>query len=126
MLEKLRNSLWTAVLWTAVIFILLSMHTGTVESLPFLGFRHWDKYVHVFLFAVLVWLWLSYLHARGKLRKNTLWITVLLCILYGTGMEYYQKYFTTREFETLDIFSDGLGAFLGAVYFWKKNKPLWK
>lgn len=126
MLDKLSKKLWTSLLWTGLIFILLSIHTGTMESVPMLGFRHWDKLVHLFIFAMLVWLWASFFHGKGKLGPSGLWIITILGILYGAGMEFYQEYFTTREFEVMDIVSDGIGAVLGAVYFWQKNKPLWK
>jgi VanZ family protein len=37
-------------------------------------------------------------------------------------MEFYQKYFTSREFETADILADSIGAALGAAWSMRGKK----
>jgi VanZ family protein len=117
---------WPALIWTGLIFFLLTIKTGTMESVPLLGIRNIDKLVHVALFAVFVWLWCSYLLKPKTSSKRIFFAMILVGIAYGAGMEFYQDHFTTREFELADIFADAAGAVIGAVYFWIKNKPLWK
>jgi VanZ family protein len=40
-------------------------------------------------------------------------VLTLIAAGYGIGMEYYQKYFTARNFSILDAFADSLGAVIG-------------
>jgi VanZ family protein len=97
-----------------------------MESVPLMGIRNIDKLVHVFLFGIFVWLWCNFLLKKGSSSGSVFLFIVIAGIAYGTGMEFYQDRFTTREFELADIFADAVGAIVGAFYFWQKNKPLWK
>jgi VanZ family protein len=97
-----------------------------MESVPLMGIRNIDKLVHVVLFGIFVWLWCNFLLKKGTSSRSVFLAIVITGIAYGTGMEFYQDRFTTREFELADIIADGVGAVAGALYFWKKNKPLWK
>jgi len=106
---KLLNSPWPALLWTLLIFVLLTMDTGSVEKIP--AIPNLDKLVHAFLFGILAFLWVFFLDNRGI----SAWLPVfLLATLYGAGMEFYQENFTSREFEWNDICADSLGALAGA------------
>jgi VanZ family protein len=40
-------------------------------------------------------------------------VLTLVAAGYGLSMEYYQKYFTARNFSTLDALADSLGAVIG-------------
>jgi VanZ family protein len=109
---KLLNSLWPSVLWTLLIFILLTIQIGPLERVPMLGIPHFDKFVHAFLFGMLVFFWWRYLSVRSELSpalKNVLFIFIS-ATAFGIGMEFYQKYFTLREFELGDIYADTAGA----------------
>ena len=126
MQKRFLRTPWPALLWTGLIFFLLTIQTGTMESVPLMGIRNIDKLVHVLLFAIFVWLWCNYVLRNESASKTVFLIIVLAGVAYGAGMEFYQDRFTTREFELGDILADAAGAFTGAVYFWQKNKPLWK
>ena len=116
---------WPALIWTGLIFFLLTIKTGTMESVPLFGIRNIDKLVHVVLFGIFVWLWCNYFLKDGA-SKLIFFLIILSGIAYGAGMEFYQDHFTTREFELADIIADAAGVITGAVYFGIKNKPLWK
>lgn len=52
----------------------------------------------------------------GKNRSYFI-IAGLLCIAYGVGMEYVQKYYVpNRSFDVGDIIADSVGSVLGTVY----------
>jgi VanZ family protein len=130
-IRKLLDTRWPSLLWTLIIFILLTIGSGSFEnaSLLMAGIPHLDKYVHAFLFGFLVFLWWYYLSQQSKQISSTaLLIILFICASgYGIGMEYYQKYFTSREFELGDIYADTAGAALSAlICMYLKNKPLWK
>ncbi|MGN6438136.1 MAG: VanZ family protein [Agriterribacter sp.] len=129
MIVKLLRTIWPAIIWSAIIFLLLSIPGSDLPEGP--SIPHIDKIVHVFIFWLHVYLWNVYLAARLK-NGNRLWIfflTFLLTCIYGIAMEYYQKYFVpNRGFETDDMIADAMGAFAGwLVSGWRlsaKAKPL--
>lgn len=120
MLQKILNTPWPSILWTGLIFFMLTIRTGSLESVPRMPIPHLDKGVHALLFGVYTWLLLQWLHAN---RFGGIWPIVLLSAGYGAGMEFYQEYFTTREFEWGDIIADSLGAAVPAFWLWIKKSP---
>ena len=115
--RKLLETKWPALLWTLTIFIALTVSTGTFERGPLYGIPNLDKLIHAFIFGVLVFLWWKYLSGKpGMIHPGVLLLILfLLSSAYGAGMEYYQKYFTTREFELGDIYADTVGAAISAI-----------
>jgi|SRR6187455_640625 hypothetical protein len=112
MINRLLRSRWPSLIWTVMIFFLLTINTGSMESMPLFGIKNLDKVVHICLFAALAFLWFYRLN-KGQ-GKIWLWIPVLTS-LYGIGMEYYQEYFTSREFELNDIYADITGVVIGSL-----------
>jgi VanZ family protein len=99
-----------------------SQKLDAINSFPFE-----DKGAHMFAYAVLgVFLYFSFvrvsfaLHHDGRDILASNWIilpslfTVLLGIIIGTVLEFVQKT-VGREFEVLDIVSDGLGLIVGCT-----------
>lgn len=108
--RKILTTPWPSVLWAVVIFIMLTIDTGSVESVPVIP--HLDKAVHAFIFGLLAFLWVFYRDAKRK--GAWLWVFIITA-LYGAGMEFFQENFTTREFEWNDIIADSVGALAGAL-----------
>ena len=112
MIKRLLKSGWPSIAWTLLIFLLLTVDTGSMESTPLFGIRNLDKLVHIFLFGFLTFLWVCRLD-NGKVGT---WIWVFIAAsAYGIGMEFYQEYFTSREFELNDIFADIAGSLAGSI-----------
>jgi len=109
-----------------LIFILLSLpgsnfHNpnswiATVMALPFA-----DKIVHMALFGSLALSLFFHFEMSAKptlKTTRTKALALILCILYGIGMEYYQKYFVpSRGFEVLDMLADAVGALCALPLF---------
>lgn len=78
-----------------------------------------DKYVHIILFGSFVFLWSFYYSAKPE-NNNSLRHSVVILIvacLYGTAMEYVQKYFIpNRDFDIYDIAADTVGAVAGFLF----------
>jgi VanZ family protein len=120
-----------AFLWLTIVTILLTLPGSAFPKENWFDKIWADKWIHIFLFSVLVFLWAI---AMGKKYptppKMRSFLLVLACLglVYGAGMEFIQKYFVpNRSFDTGDILSDALGACMGSVFSWyryKKNKPL--
>lgn len=72
-----------------------------------------DKAVHIVLFCSLMYSFLFYYaHCKNGFLQTTRAkaFTMIFCIVYGIGMEFYQKYFVpSRGFETADMLADAIG-----------------
>lgn len=126
MLNGLLRKPWAPLIWTGLIFFLLTIKTDSIQSVPLFGIKHLDKLVHIFLFGVLYYLWAGFLERKTKMNLLLISGLFMAASAYGIGMEFYQDHFTTRAFEMADIYADTAGAALAAVYTGAKNKPLWK
>lgn len=82
---------------------------------------YFDKYIHVFLFGTLTFLWIKGLTKYGK--KNALIISVMCCIAYGVLIELLQELMQLgRAFEWLDIGADIIGVLLASIIAYEIGK----
>lgn len=118
----LKRSYWPAVIWSAIIILLLVLPSKDV-SVPqgafarFLGLIHADKIVHFTLFGGFVGLWTIPYADKHSPAANTRFF-ILICIaacLFGAAMEFVQLYFTDRDYENGDIVADSAGAISGMI-----------
>lgn len=111
MIKRFLLTPWPLLLWTVMIFFLLTINTGSMESAP--KIKHFDKLVHFILFAVMAWLWV---YANPQKRTKTLLFIFICVAAYGAGMEWVQENFTSREFDWKDIYADAAGAAAGVIW----------
>lgn len=67
--------------------------------------------------------WTIYKSNRQHPEKNRRYFLIagLICIAYGIGMEYVQKYYVpNRSFDLGDIFADAAGAIAGTFFSIRK------
>ncbi len=108
-----------------LIFILLSMPGSDIQGtswisiilhLPFA-----DKIIHMGLFGSLALSLFSHLEQYSNISfrsTRTKALSLILCIVFGIGMEFYQKYFVpSRGFEVGDMLADAMGALLALPFF---------
>ena len=82
-----------------------------------------DKWVHIFLFAILVTVWVKGLWKNYPTlfiyAKLSFWIAIL-AVIYGICMELVQHYFVlNRSFELNDILADLIGSLIGYLLVMK-------
>ncbi len=108
-----------------LIFILLRMPGSDIQGTSWmsliLNLPYADKVVHMGLFGSLAlsiffhfeqYLNISFRSIRTKA------VTLIACILYGIGMEFYQKYFVpSRSLDVIDMIADAMGALLALPFF---------
>ena len=113
-----------------LIFILLSMPGSDIQStdwisiilhLPFA-----DKVIHMGLFgslALSIFFHFEQYSNTSFRSTRTKALTLILCILYGIGMEFYQKYFVpSRSLDVIDMLADAMGALVALPFFnWVKH-----
>lgn len=109
---------YPALLW-AVFILLLTMSPG--KEFPEVSLLSFDKIVHVFLFAVL-----SYLFVRGFMRQSRfinvryrpVITSLFVCILFGAATELMQSYILNdRRGDVLDFIANSMGAGTGVLIF---------
>ncbi|TAH01316.1 MAG: hypothetical protein EAZ17_05000 [Sphingobacteriales bacterium] len=110
MIKRFLLTPWPLLLWTVVIFFLLTINTGSMESAP--KIKHFDKLVHFILFGVMSFLWVYASQQKGLSR----FLFIFICVAaYGAGMEWVQENFTSREFDSMDIYADAAGSAMGVI-----------
>jgi VanZ family protein len=119
-----------AIAWFVLSFILLILPGSAFPKENWLSKIFFDKWVHIGMFAVLVWLFCrGVFYTKDKIfsiLKIFIGIAVL-CFLYGVVMEYVQEnYIPNRSFDTGDIIADGVGSAMGCLisYYWYKKIDL--
>jgi VanZ family protein len=116
-LYRLFSNRVPALLWSIIIFILLALPGNMLPNENHLAIPNLDKYVHIVLFGTFVFLWSLYFASKNEKKafpiRKSLTVFIIAC-LYGTAMEYVQKYFIpNRDFDIYDIAADVVGAVLG-------------
>jgi len=113
-LKKNKTFAWLMLIWFLVVTILLCLPGSTLPKENWLDNIWFDKWVHIFLFAMLAWLFCSsFKNFSGKKLRLFLAI-VIACLFYGIVMEFVQKYFIPgRSFDSGDILADGIGSLMG-------------
>ncbi len=101
------------VCWTLLLVILLCIPGSRCQALSLFGWKHLDKFVHIFLFGmnVLFWGWHYGAVSResNELRKIFLF-TTMATIALGIALEFVQLYFIpNRSFDGYDIIADAIG-----------------
>ena len=129
----MKNSFKTLV-WVifefVLIFILLRMPGSDIQGTSWmsliLNLPYADKVVHMGLFGSLALSIFSHFEQYSNISFRSTRakaFSLIVCILFGIGMEYYQKYFVpSRGFEVGDMLADAIGALLALPFFnWVKH-----
>lgn len=119
-MRKLHVSLFLAVLWFITSLVLLTLPGSDLPQEDWLDKIYFDKWVHIGMFALLVFLWcwaLSKWNRRSAGFKPTFFRIALSAVAYGILMEFIQRYFIPgRSFDVTDMVADAVGAFVGFFY----------
>ena len=108
-----------------LIFILLSMPAGNTPGDDWISYLlqlpYADKIIHVGLFGSLALSLFSHFEQYSNISfrsTRTKALSLIACILYGIGMEFYQKYFVpSRSLDVIDMLADAMGALLALPFF---------
>lgn len=114
-----------AFIWLSFITVLLVLPGPDIPTGPLFNIPFFDKYVHISMFALL-----SFLTGMPFLKTQMASIKLFFFIsfaylVYGILMEFVQKYWVVgRNFDVLDMVSDGIGSYAGyfvLVVMYKKK-----
>lgn len=104
--------------WLAFTMFLFTLPGSAFPEEPWMAGLPIDKLVHIFLFAVLV-----FLFSLPALKRQVGWTVwalklalPLVAIAYGIAVEFIQLHWVPhRGFEWMDVAADAAGAVLGTV-----------
>ncbi|HET6767351.1 MAG TPA: VanZ family protein [Chitinophagaceae bacterium] len=104
----------------AVVWLLLAttLHCIPGSRIPKINWQDkilLDKWVHFFLFLILVLLWCAYFVKGSKVKVEAIFLKItILSMIYAIGMELVQHFFIPlRSFAFGDILADGLVSIAG-------------
>jgi hypothetical protein len=121
---KPKPSFIPAIAWLIITTILLIIPGKELPQESWFDKVWLDKWVHIGLFSLLVWLWCRGALTgtkRGDQLRKIFYLVALLAFMFGTAMEFVQKYYVPfRSFDGGDIIADGVGAALGLFYSARK------
>ncbi|OSZ73772.1 hypothetical protein CAP36_17360 [Chitinophagaceae bacterium IBVUCB2] len=125
-LKKIKPTFIPAIVWLFISTILLTIPGSAFPKENWLSKIWFDKWVHIGMFALMVFLWCWAIHNKQtvqlKLSNTFLWIGIF-CLLYGVVMEFVQEYVViNRSFDVGDIIADAAGCLIGVVYSLKRYK----
>lgn len=108
---KIFRSKFVAVLWLLIMCVLFFLPGSVLPEPNWLNQIHFDKIVHIGLFAILLFLWRSAFNLQGK---NYYWMLFITAILYGFLVEIVQlNWVPNRSFDLYDVLADSVGSALG-------------
>lgn len=119
-LNNIKPSFFFPILWLVISTILLTLPGSAFPKENWLGKIWFDKWVHIGMFAIMVWLCCWATHKKytevRKIRTAFIWIG-LASLFYGIGMEFVQKYcIANRSFDVGDIIADAIGCTIGVLF----------
>lgn len=115
-----------AIIWLGISFWLLTIPGSQFPKHDWLDGLQADKFIHIILFFVLVYLFCRPLYKQGAdlFTQKMLFIFIgTVCWGYGIAMEFVQENFVSnRSFDVWDIVADGVGSYLGLLPFRRRHK----
>lgn len=109
-----------AIGWLLLMSFLFLIPGSALPNEGWLYKLHPDKWVHIGLFAILIFLWKSAFNRKWN-RYNT--ILLASASVYGVIVEIVQKQWVpNRSFDIYDVLADIAGSFLGLVVWLRVYK----
>lgn len=104
-----------AVAWLLLMSVLFLLPGSAIPQHNFFSDLQFDKWVHIGLFATLLWLWAG---AVAPLSRPVMVGMYVTAVLYGLGVEIAQdQLVANRSFDGWDLLADAAGAALGLWLF---------
>ena len=126
-MKTLKSAALVAIAWLLFVTILLCTPGSRLPKINWNDKIWLDKWAHIFLFLVLVFLWCRiFWKSTSTIKNKKIFITItFLSVIYGIAMEVIQHYFIPfRSFDYGDMIADAVGSVAG--YFISVNRFLKK
>ena len=121
------KSFWPAIIWFILSTIAFCLPGSALPTNDWFGVIQLDKWIHVGLFSMMIFLWCLPLFHRPHINLSQTKLILGIAIAffgYGIVMELIQNFFIPhRSFDFGDIAADALGCLLGLFFVrwqWKQ------
>lgn len=120
------KSFWPAIAWSILSTVAFFIPGKALPGNDWLGKIHFDKFVHIGIFSVMIILWcLPLLHRTTQKPIPKLVALISMAFFsYGVLVELMQHFFVSnRSFDIGDIGADAVGCLIGFLYMrnqWKR------
>ncbi len=118
-----------AIVFFIITVVLLTIPGDQFPKSHFFDIVYFDKWVHISMFGILCFLFsfpIKELQLSKSQKRNWFLVITLLGIVYGTLMEFVQKYWIPfRSFDLLDIAADSVGCLMSLIFvhiLWDSKK----
>lgn len=109
-----------AITWFIIMCVLFFLPGSDLPQANWMDVIYIDKWVHVGLFAILIFLWRSSFDLDFN-HYN--WMLLFCAIFYGLAVEFIQKYWVpNRSFDLFDLLADTAGSILGLIVWLRVYK----
>jgi VanZ family protein len=113
-LKNTKSAFLLAPAWFVFTTVLLCLPGSVLPKENWFDKIWLDKWVHISLFSVMVFLWCWLLSYTAKNKNKSFLQIFFYCCLYGIAMEFVQKYFIpNRSFDVKDMLADAIGGAFG-------------
>ena len=126
-MKPFKSAALIAFAWLLFVTILLCTPGSKLPKISWNEKLWLDKWAHIFLFLVLVFVWCRiFWRTTSTIRNKNIFIMItIFAVIYGIGMELIQHYFIPfRSFDYGDMIADAIGSIAG--YFFSANRFLKK
>ena len=108
-------------LWAVIVAVLLLLPGDDLPKKEL--FKGFDKVVHVLLFGILSFLFVSIWEQRSSnIDWRIILISFLVSFVYSTLLEYLQNFIPGRQYDLIDLLANSTGIVLGLTIWRIKNK----
>lgn len=107
------------VVWTIFVIVMSLLPKSSIDVGNIHFFKGFDKIVHLFFYAILMFLWIKdfKLFEKSDNKAKKFIFGIFYCISLGVILEICQKYLEIgRSFDTFDIIANISGAIIVAVF----------
>lgn len=109
-----------AIAWFLLMDVLFFLPGSALPKEHWLEVIYIDKWIHIALFAVLIFLFCS---AFNVTLHRKLWMLLITVIIYGFLIEVVQKLWVpNRSFDLYDVLADTAGSILGLFAWLRMNR----
>ena len=104
-----------SVLWGLTIAVLMLLPSDAFPESKLLSY---DKLAHIGVFAILSFLLcIAWLRKKNDHIEKRIIFPLIICLLYGSILEYMQQFVPGRMFDSYDFLANFTGGLVGVIIF---------
>lgn len=104
--------------WIIIVFILSSISGNDLHRVPKIQIPHFDKIVHLGMYAILQYFFILNYSKNKIIFKNYLILSIIFSVTYGVLLEFSQQlFFTARTGNIYDAIANTTGVIIVVILY---------